>query len=112
MQTEIVELTKLAPTKPAFGEYLVSHRVLDRFQLFRALQMQDRMPRARLGQCAVALGYSSKGAIEHLHVRFTAALAETIEDMSIEAFVRENEPEVVVDPCASVEIPIELDLAS
>jgi hypothetical protein len=96
--TEVIELTQLAaPKRPAFGEFLVSHHVLDRFQLFRALQMQDRMPRTRIGQCAVALGYTSRGAVEHLHVRFTAALADTLEDMTTEAFVREHEPEILIE---------------
>lgn len=107
-QADVVELTQLAtPKKPAFGEYLVSHRVLDRFQLFRALQMQDRMPRARLGHCAVALGYTSRGAVEHLHVRFTQALEDTIEAMTTEAFVREHEPELACGD-GDVEIPIEI----
>ena len=34
----------------SFGEYLVDQGVLDRFQLFRALQMQDRLPGVRLGE--------------------------------------------------------------
>lgn len=102
-QTEIVELSKLAPPKrPAFGEFLVSHQVLDRYQLFRALQMQDRMPKARLGQCAVALGYVHRGAVEQLHVRFEQALDAALDAMATEAFVRQHEEEIV----------IEVDLAS
>jgi hypothetical protein len=54
-----------------FGEYLVDQGVLDRFQLFRALQMQDRLPGVRLGECAAALGYAPIGAIEKLYERFT-----------------------------------------
>jgi hypothetical protein len=53
-----------------FGEFLVEEGVLDRFQLFRALQMQDRSPGTRLGECAAALGYAPKGAIERLYQRF------------------------------------------
>ena len=53
-----------------FGEYLVDQGVLDRFQLFRALQMQDRLPGVRLGECAAALGYAPIGAIEKLYERF------------------------------------------
>ncbi len=45
--------------------------VLDRFQLFRALQMQDRLPGVRLGECAAALGYAPIAAIERLYERFT-----------------------------------------
>jgi hypothetical protein len=53
-----------------FGEYLVDQGVLDRFQLFRALQMQDRLPGVRLGECAAALGYAPINAIERLYERF------------------------------------------
>jgi hypothetical protein len=54
----------------SFGEYLVEAQVLDRFQLFRALQMQDRLPGVRLGEAAAALGYAPIGAIEKIHERF------------------------------------------
>ena len=53
-----------------FGEYLVEEQVLDRFQLFRALQMQDRLPGVRLGECAAALGYAPIAAIEKIFARF------------------------------------------
>ena len=53
-----------------FGEFLVSHNRLDRYQLFRALQMQDRLPGVRLGECAAALGYAPISAIERLYERF------------------------------------------
>jgi hypothetical protein len=45
--------------------------VLTRFQLFRALQMQDRLPGVRLGECAAALGYAPIAAIEKLYAQFT-----------------------------------------
>jgi hypothetical protein len=54
----------------SFGEYLVEEQVLDRFQLFRALQMQDRLPGVRLGECAAALGYAPIAAIEKIYTRF------------------------------------------
>lgn len=54
-----------------FGEYLVQHDVLDRYQLFRALQMQDRLPGVRLGECAAALGYVPSATIERLYGEFT-----------------------------------------
>ena len=54
----------------SFGEFLVEQGVVDRFQLFRALQMQDRLPGVRLGECAAALGYAPIGAIEKLYERF------------------------------------------
>ena len=53
-----------------FGEYLVDQGVLDRFQLFRALQMQDRLPGVRLGEAAAALGYAPLRAIERFYQRF------------------------------------------
>ncbi len=54
----------------SFGEYLVEEQVLDRYQLFRALQMQDRLPGVRLGECAAALGYAPIAAIEKIYSRF------------------------------------------
>ena len=54
----------------SFGEFLVDQGVVDRFQLFRALQMQDRLPGVRLGECAAALGYAPIAAIERLYERF------------------------------------------
>src|SRR3954471_9538842 len=54
----------------SLGEYLVEEQVLDRFQLFRALQMQDRLPGVRLGECAAALGYAPINAIEKIYARF------------------------------------------
>ena len=53
-----------------FGEFLVEHRVLDRVQLFRAMQMQDRHPGVRLGECAAALGYAAIHDIERAYRRF------------------------------------------
>jgi hypothetical protein len=53
-----------------FGEFLVDQRVLDRQQLFRAMQMQDRNPGVRLGECAAALGYAPIHEIERAYRRF------------------------------------------
>lgn len=39
-----------------FGEYLVERGAIDRYQLLRALQLQDREPNAYLGECLAALG--------------------------------------------------------
>ncbi|SRR5260221_5087464 len=55
-----------------FGEFLVEEQVLDRYQLFRALQMQDRLPGVRVGECAAALGYAPIAAIEKIYARFLA----------------------------------------
>ncbi|MGE5183188.1 MAG: hypothetical protein ACM31C_14055 [Acidobacteriota bacterium] len=99
MKTEIIELTKLAaPKRSPFGEYLVQQQVLNRLQLFRVLQMQDRVPGARLGACAVALGYAPRTTIETLHERFAyASQGPDLETMTTEAFVREPEVEIVFD---------------
>lgn len=93
METEIIQLTTLAPRKRGFGEYLVEQHVLDRFQLFRALQMQDRVPGARLGQCAVALGFAPRKAIEQHHESFEKI--DPFDHMVTGAFQRELEVEVV-----------------
>lgn len=53
-----------------FGEYLVEQGILDRAQLFRAMQMQDRNPGVRLGECAAALGYAPIHQIEHAYRQF------------------------------------------
>ncbi|MBV8760566.1 MAG: hypothetical protein JO257_24960 [Deltaproteobacteria bacterium] len=72
-----------------FGEFLVQRRVLDRFQLFRTLQLQDRAPGTRLGHCAVALGYVPANAIERLHLVYALAEPEPdLETMATEAFDR------------------------
>jgi hypothetical protein len=94
MQTEIIELSTLAsPRRAAFGEFLVSARVLDRFQLFRALQMQDRVPGARLGQCAVALGYVPKSQVEQLH----AAFEQVVNDAELELMPTESFDQIEVE---------------
>ena len=53
-----------------FGEFLVEQRIVDRYQLFQALQMQDRYPEIRIGECAAALGYAQISVIETLYLRF------------------------------------------
>ena len=65
-----VEVVEDGLKEIGFGEYLVEEQVLDRFQLFRALQMQDRLPGVRLGECAAALGYAPIAAIEKIYTRF------------------------------------------
>ncbi|CAN5703067.1 hypothetical protein BH11MYX2_BH11MYX2_23160 [soil metagenome] len=61
-----------------FGEYLVDQGVIDRFQLFRSLQMQDRLPGVRLGEAVAALGYAPIGAVERLFQRFTEISTVTV----------------------------------
>jgi hypothetical protein len=96
VQTEIIQLTQLVARKQAcFGEFLVQEQVLDRFQLLRALQFQDRSPSARLGQCAVALGFAPADAIERLHQRYVHRLDP--EAAATAAWLREEDIELVSD---------------
>jgi hypothetical protein len=53
-----------------FGEFLVVEGAIDREQLFNALQLQDRHPEVKIGECAAALGYLGLGDVEHLYLRF------------------------------------------
>ncbi len=50
-----------------FGEFMVERAVIDRVQLLRALQMQDRHPGVRVGECAAALGYVPIGEVDRLY---------------------------------------------
>jgi hypothetical protein len=70
-----------------FGEFLVQQQLIDRFQLFRALQLQDKIPGARLGACAVALGYARRDVVEQLHGVFETRGG--LEVMHTEPFSRE-----------------------
>jgi hypothetical protein len=74
-----VEVLEDGLKEVSFGEYLVDQGVLDRFQLFRALQMQDRTPGVRLGEAAAALGFASIGTIERMYQRFAAIDAVDVE---------------------------------
>jgi hypothetical protein len=49
-----------------FGEFLVENRVIDRHQLLCALQLQDRNPGARIGECVAALGFLDHAEVEAL----------------------------------------------
>lgn len=62
-----------------FGEFLVEQGVLDRFALFRALQMQDRISGARIGECIAALGYAQPGVIERLFAAFVGVKTVTVD---------------------------------
>ena len=62
-----------------FGEYLVEERVLDRYQLFRALQMQDRLPGVRLGEAVAALGFAPIKQIEKLYATFAKVETVTVD---------------------------------
>ncbi len=60
-----------------FGEYLVERGAIDRYQLLRALQMQDRHPGVFLGECVAALGYLPYFEVEEHLARFSSV--ETID---------------------------------
>jgi hypothetical protein len=62
----------------AFGEFLVEQKVVDRYQLFRALQMQDRIKGVRIGECVAALGYAPIGRIEKMFEALTKLQAVTV----------------------------------
>jgi len=96
-KTEIIKLTKLkAPSASRFGEYLVQQHILDRYQLFRALQLQDRMPTVRLGTCAVALGYAQREFIEQIYAEYCHHPNPlNLDNMMTESFHREPEIEVM-----------------
>ena len=53
-----------------FGEFLIEERVINRAQLFRALQMQDQHPGVRIGEAVAALGFAPTFEVEKLYRRF------------------------------------------
>jgi hypothetical protein len=55
-----------------FGEFLVATGAIDREQLFRAMQLQDRHPEVKIGECAAALGFLQLGDVELQYDRFLA----------------------------------------
>ena len=58
-----IEVLEDLPAIP-FGEFLVERQTIDRYQLLRALQMQDKYPAVRVGECAAALGYVQISEVE------------------------------------------------
>ena len=66
-----VEVVEDGLKEISFGEFLVEQGIVDRFQLFRALQMQDRLPGVRLGEAAAALGFAPIKQIEKLYATFS-----------------------------------------
>jgi len=58
------------PTAPTFGSFLVDVGMLNRYQLFQALQVQDQSPGTRLGDCIAALGFMHQIELETLHQRY------------------------------------------
>ena len=67
-----VEVVEDGLKEITFGEYLVELGVVDRYQLFRAFQLQDRTPGLRLGEAVAALGFAPIAAIEKMFARFAA----------------------------------------
>jgi hypothetical protein len=74
-----VEVVEEGLKEISFGEFLVEQGVMDRFQLFRALQMQDRLPGVRVGECVAALGYVPIGKIEKLFATFMQLQTVTVD---------------------------------
>lgn len=65
-----VEVVRDGLKEIPFGEYLVEHALISRYQLFRAMQMQDRHPAVRIGECVAALGYLQISEVERAYARF------------------------------------------
>jgi hypothetical protein len=65
-----IELVEDGLKEMCFGEFLVDRGAIDRFQLLRALQLQDRHPGVLLGECVAALGYLPYSAVEEYLARF------------------------------------------
>jgi len=61
------------------GEFLVESAVVDRVQLLRALQLQDRS-RRRLGDCVARLGYAKRRDVE-----WAIALRNALDDLDAQA---------------------------
>lgn len=57
-------------TELLFGEFLVERAAITRFQLFRSLQLQDRYPGVRIGECAAALGYIQIADVERMYAEW------------------------------------------
>jgi hypothetical protein len=70
LDDEYAEYSQHPDVAPRFGEYLIERGVLDRRQLLRALQLQDRVPRIRLGESAAVLGYMQLLMVEVLYEQF------------------------------------------
>jgi len=74
-----VEVVEDGLKEITFGEFLVEQNELDRFQLFRALQMQDRLPGVRVGECIAALGYVPIAKVEKLYASFMQLQTVTVD---------------------------------
>lgn len=59
-----VEIVEDGLQEVPFGEFLVERGALTRYQLLRALQLQDKYPAVRLGECAAALGFLQISEVE------------------------------------------------
>jgi hypothetical protein len=59
-----IEVVEDGLKEVSFGEFLVENGAIDRYQLLLALQLQDKNPGVRLGECVAALGAVPYPAIE------------------------------------------------
>lgn len=59
-----VDLEQDGLKEMTFGEFLIDRSAINRQQLFSALQLQDRHPGIRLGECVAALGYLPFAEVE------------------------------------------------
>ena len=58
----------LSPVR--FGKFLITENTITRQELFCAMQLQDRHPGVRIGECAAALGFLGLGEVEELYAVF------------------------------------------
>ena len=61
-----VEVLEDGLKEMCFGEFLVEKRQITRFDLLRALQLQDRRPDFRIGQCLTSIGALSTPELDEL----------------------------------------------
>ena len=79
-RTEIIEDQM---TEILFGEFLVEQAAITRFQLFRALQLQDCHPGVRIGECAAALGYVPIADVERMYSEWYRAMKQELSSMPV-----------------------------
>jgi len=66
-------------TEVTFGEFLVDSKAITRAQLFAALQLQDRQPGARIGECVAALGFLRYRDVESYLREWNSIAVVTVE---------------------------------
>ena len=65
-----VEAVEDGPGPILFGEFLIENGFISRYQLFRAMQLQDRHPAVKIGECVAALGFMQITEVESAFASF------------------------------------------